>query len=65
MYANVLIGHDEGIITVDINGTGCNAATEGWEQSIYGFINAMYGRITRCDVARDFFDHEYTPESVC
>ena len=28
MYANVLIGHDEGIITVDINGTGCNAATE-------------------------------------
>ena len=64
MYANVLIGHDEGIITVDINGTGCNAATEGWEQSIYGFINAMYGRITRCDVARDFFDHEYTPEKA-
>ena len=64
MYANVLIGHDEGIITVDINGTGCNAATEGWEQSIYGFINAMYGRITRCDVARDFFDYEYTPEKA-
>ena len=24
----------------------------------------MNGHITRCDVARDFFDHEYTPEKA-
>ena len=64
LYANVLIGHDSDIITVDINGTGCNAGTEGWEQGIYGFINAVSGHITRCDVARDFFDEEYTPEKA-
>ena len=54
MYANVLIGHSADIITLDINGTGCNAAKDGWEQALYGFINAVGGHITRCDVARDF-----------
>ena len=54
MYANVLVGHSADIITLDINGTGCNAGTEGWEQAMYGFINAVGGHITRCDVAKDF-----------
>ena len=64
LYSNVLIGHDSEVVCIEITGTGCNAAKEGWEQSIYGFINAMNGHITRCDVARDFFDHEYTPEKA-
>ena len=64
MYANVLIGHSADIITLDINGTGCNAAKDGWEQALYGFINAVGGHITRCDVARDFFEEEYTPEKL-
>ena len=64
MYANVLVGHSADIITLDINGTGCNAGTEGWEQAMYGFINAVGGHITRCDVAKDFFEEEYTPEKA-
>lgn len=64
MYANVLIGHSADIITLDINGTGCNAGKEGWEQAMYGFINAVGGHITRCDVAKDFFEEEYTPEKA-
>ena len=60
MYANVLVGHSADIITLDINGTGCNAGTEGWEQAMCGFINAVGGHITRCDVAKRFFEEEYT-----
>ena len=63
-YANVYYGHQAKIITFEIKGTGCQAALGGWEVRLYDFLARTKGRISRVDLAKDFFDGEYTPESA-
>lgn len=49
-----------------LTGVGLTAALDGWEQRLYDFIKsrAPYAKITRCDLAHDFLNGEYTPEKA-
>ncbi|MCQ9327741.1 replication initiation factor domain-containing protein [Neisseria dentiae] len=49
-----------------LTGVGLTAALDGWEQRLYDFIKARapYAKITRCDLAHDFLNGEYTPEKA-
>lgn len=44
-------------------GMGLTAAVDGWEHRLYQWIKtyAPYTKITRCDLAHDFLQGEYTP----
>ena len=45
--------------------TGCNAAADDWELRLYEFLtNAVRPKITRVDVAKDFFNGEYSPDQA-
>lgn len=61
----VCIGGQEDTVMVAINGHGCMAAKPGWEHRLYEFLPVLHrARITRSDLARDFFDGEYTPDQA-
>ena len=47
-------------------GEGLTAAKEGWEIRLYNYFKtyAPFAKITRCDLAHDFLDGEYTPEQA-
>ena len=48
-------------------GKGCAVAEEGWEERLHRFLDAdttYRARITRCDVAKDFFNHEISPDTA-
>lgn len=47
-----------------LTGTGLTAAFDGWESRLYDFIKseAPTAKITRCDLAHDFLEGEYTPD---
>ncbi|MCP1661305.1 replication initiation factor domain-containing protein [Neisseria perflava] len=47
-------------------GEGLVAAKEGWEVRLYNYFKtyAPFAKITRCDLAHDFLDGEYTPEQA-
>lgn len=67
IYGEVHIGGNNGKFLVSINGTGCQAAKENWEERLYKFatdLKTIDFSITRCDVAKDFFCGEYTPEQA-
>lgn len=50
---------------VELNGTGCMAALPGWENRLYEFLSkCVRPKITRIDVAHDFFNGEYTPDQA-
>ena len=53
----VCIGGQRGTILVMLNGTGCAAAAEGWEQRLHDYLSehAVQPKITRLDVAYDDF----------
>lgn len=62
-YGTVHIGGQRETILVDLNAIGCQAALSAWENRLYYFLtNADRPKITRCDVAHDFLNGEYTPE---
>nr|BAD99154.1 hypothetical protein [Eikenella corrodens] len=62
-YGTLHYGGQRDTVLVDLTGTGCQAAKPGWEVRLYQFLQvAINARITRCDVAHDFFNGEYTPE---
>lgn len=64
-YGTVHIGGQRETILVEITGTGCQAAKQGWEQRLYDFLSqAVRPQITRIDCAHDFFNGEYTPEQA-
>lgn len=50
-------------LCLHLSGTGITAAFDGWERRLYDWLiqNAPYAKITRCDLAHDFFNGEYTP----
>ena len=53
-------------IMVYLYGEGLTAAKDGWENCLYSWITvfAPYARITRCDLAHDFLDGQYTPDDA-
>lgn len=64
-YGRVHIGGNNDTILVEMTATGCMAALNGWESRLYDFIIKCYGaRITRIDLAKDFFNGEYSPEQA-
>lgn len=50
-------------LCLHITGTGVTAALDGWERRLYDWLclNAPFAKITRCDLAHDFLNGEYTP----
>lgn len=61
----VCIGGQHDTLMVSITGAGCMAAQEGWEKRLYDFLPTLLRpRITRIDLARDFFEGEYTPDQA-
>ena len=64
-YGAVHFGGQRETVLVELKGLGCNLASAGWEIRMYDFLkNAIRARITRCDLALDFFNGEYTPEKA-
>lgn len=55
-------GGQRGSVLVMLNGHGLAAARLGWEERLHEFLTtrAVKPKITRCDVAHDCFDGEYT-----
>ena len=58
--------NDAETVCFSFTGTGLIAALEGWESRLYEFIKARAPetKITRCDIAHDFLDGEYTCEEA-
>lgn len=64
-YGKVHYGGQRDTILVELNGTGCMAALPGWENRLYEFLSkCIRPKITRVDVAHDFFNGEYTPDQA-
>jgi len=66
-YGIVCMGGNKDTVCVELTATGLGAAADGWENRLYQFANLPQVdsfRFTRVDVARDFFNGEYTIEKV-
>ncbi|WP_373698431.1 replication initiation factor domain-containing protein [Neisseria dentiae] len=64
-YGEVHYGGQRDTVLIELKGVGCNLAKEGWEQRMYEFLSqALRPRITRIDLALDFFDGQYSPEQA-
>ena len=64
-YGRVHFGGQNNTMLIEVTATGCNAASDGWESRLYNFIvQAVRPKITRIDIAKDFFQGEYTPEQA-
>lgn len=62
-YGEVHYGGQRDTVLIELKGVGCNLAQAGWEARMMQFLeNAVRPRITRIDLALDFFDGQYTPE---
>ena len=55
-----------GTVCLFFTGVGLTAALSGWENRLYDFLStrAPHAKITRIDLAHDFFDGEYTPDQA-
>lgn len=53
-------------VMIYLYGEGLTAAKDGWEKALYNWLQvfAPYAKITRCDLAHDFIEGEYTPEQA-
>ena len=61
-YGEVHYGGQRDTVLIELKGVGCNLAQAGWEARMRQFLeNAVRPRITRIDLALDFFDGQYTP----
>lgn len=64
-YGEVHYGGQRDTVLIELKGVGCNLASEGWESRMCDFLkNAVRPRITRIDLALDFFNGEYSPEQA-
>ena len=64
-YGRIHFGGQNNTMLFEITGVGCNAAKSGWESRLYSFlINAIRPKITRVDIAKDFFNGEYSPNQA-
>lgn len=64
VYGIAASGNEHDTVTVSINGTGCMAAMDGWEARLHEVLTMIDGKITRIDVAKDFYEGQYTPEQA-
>lgn len=65
LYGRVHFGGQNQTMLVELTGTGCNAAKAGWEARLFDFLSmATRPKITRVDIAKDFFNGEYSPEQA-
>lgn len=64
-YGSVHFGGQNGTMLLELNGHGCEAARDGWEGRLYSFLKgASRPKITRIDIAVDFFQNEITPDKA-
>ena len=67
-YGFVAVGgrKNKDTVCLHFTGEGLIAAKDGWESRLYEFLNerAKQPRISRCDVAHDFLNGEYTCEQA-
>ncbi len=64
-YGEVHFGGQRNTVLVELKGTGCSVASPGWELRLKQFIDdSIRPRITRIDLALDFFNGEYTPDQA-
>mgnify|MGYP003599080441 FL=1 len=64
-YGRVHFGGQNNTMLFELTATGCNAASDGWEGRLHDFIaGAVRPKITRIDIAKDFFEREYSPEQA-
>jgi phage replication initiation protein len=48
-----------GTFCFSLKGNGCTFAKLGWEQRVYDFFAPLAAKVTRIDLARDFFEGQY------
>lgn len=64
-YGRVHIGGQLNTILVELTATGCNASADGWESRLFNYLQkCVRPKITRVDIAKDFFDGEYSPDQA-
>ncbi|KAE9495427.1 replication initiation factor family protein [Neisseria gonorrhoeae] len=64
-YGRVHYGGQRETMLVELTAVGCNAANIGWESRLFDFLtNAIRPKITRVDIAKDFFNGEYSPNQA-
>ena len=64
-YGEVHYGGQRSTVLIELKGLGCNLASDGWEKRMFEFLSsAIRPRITRVDLALDFFGGEYSPEQA-
>lgn len=64
-YGSVHYGGQNGTMLWELNGHGCQAAKDRWEGRLYSFLKgAVRPKITRIDIAADFFENEITPDKA-
>ncbi len=65
LYGRVHFGGQNQTMLVELTATGCTAAKNGWEFRLYEFLTqAVRPKITRVDIAKDFFNGEYSPNQA-
>lgn len=65
LYGVVHFGGQNDTMLVELKGKGCEVADDGWESRLFDFLKDAYRvRITRADLARDFYQREITPDSA-
>ena len=65
LYGRVHFGGQNQTMLVELTATGCTAAKNGWESRLYEFLTqAVRPKITRVDIAKDFFNGEYSPNQA-
>lgn len=65
--ASVSAGGDSqrGTVCFTLKGEGCTFAAPGWEKRVYEFFKDLQPKITRVDLARDFYKKEVTiPQAI-
>ena len=67
LYAKVHFGGQNNTFCVEIKGLGISVAPDDWHKRLYNIMSASWfvrPKITRIDIAMDFFNGEYTPEQA-
>lgn len=59
-YASAGGDMQRGTLLVNVDGLGCTFAADGWERRLHEYLVQLDARITRVDLALDFFKGEFT-----
>ncbi|WP_295856136.1 replication initiation factor domain-containing protein [uncultured Xylophilus sp.] len=53
-----------GTVCFTLKGEGCTNAAKGWEQRVHAFFGPVMPKLTRIDLARDFYEGEVSMDEV-